>query len=220
MSTRSPRPTSSTKDRAVDRPDIDDRALAGLKFSAALPHRLAVATLAARLADLSKAATVLNVPAISNNTERAQRRPPSRSARRPRRSPISSRYHASVARSQLSGRCQGIGRRPSSPLYPVRPISSPAKIIGTPGSVINSPTATSIRAGSSTTVRIRGVSCEPSRVHELTSARHDIRPAKARIVATTAGPARRGTPPGTPRKSGSANASDCNQAHSGRVNPA
>lgn len=41
-------------------PDIDERALAGLKFSDALPERLAVATLAARLADLPAAATVLS----------------------------------------------------------------------------------------------------------------------------------------------------------------
>lgn len=40
-------------------PEIDDRALEGLKFSEALPRRLAVATLAARLADLDGAATVL-----------------------------------------------------------------------------------------------------------------------------------------------------------------
>ncbi len=40
-------------------PEVDDRALEGLKFSEALPHRLAVATLATRLADLKGAATVL-----------------------------------------------------------------------------------------------------------------------------------------------------------------
>lgn len=43
-------------------PDVDERALAGLKFGEALPHRLAVATLAARLADLDGAARVLNEP--------------------------------------------------------------------------------------------------------------------------------------------------------------
>jgi ATP-dependent Lhr-like helicase len=41
-------------------PNVDERALAGLKFSAILPHRLAVATLAARLADLDNATRVLN----------------------------------------------------------------------------------------------------------------------------------------------------------------
>ncbi|MGI8815616.1 MAG: DEAD/DEAH box helicase [Pseudonocardia sp.] len=41
-------------------PEVDDRALEGLKFSEALPHRLAVATLAARLADFDSAATVLS----------------------------------------------------------------------------------------------------------------------------------------------------------------
>ncbi|WP_329045572.1 DEAD/DEAH box helicase [Amycolatopsis sp. NBC_01488] len=43
-------------------PDIDERALAGLKFSEALPRRLAIATLAARLADTDRAAAVLNEP--------------------------------------------------------------------------------------------------------------------------------------------------------------
>jgi ATP-dependent helicase Lhr and Lhr-like helicase len=40
-------------------PEIDERALVGLKFSEALPRRLAEATLAARLADLDNAASVL-----------------------------------------------------------------------------------------------------------------------------------------------------------------
>lgn len=43
-------------------PDVDDRALDGLKFSEALPRRLAVATLAARLADVDHAAAVLAEP--------------------------------------------------------------------------------------------------------------------------------------------------------------
>lgn len=43
-------------------PEIDERALAGLKFSAALPHHLAVSTLASRLADLDAAARVLTEP--------------------------------------------------------------------------------------------------------------------------------------------------------------
>jgi len=50
---------------AADRlclPDIDKRALAGLKFSEALPPRLATATLAARLADLPGAAEILGRP--------------------------------------------------------------------------------------------------------------------------------------------------------------
>jgi ATP-dependent helicase Lhr and Lhr-like helicase len=40
-------------------PEIDQRALAGLKFSEALPARLATATMAARLADVASAAQVL-----------------------------------------------------------------------------------------------------------------------------------------------------------------
>ena len=40
-------------------PEVDEKALAGLKFSEALPRHLAVATLAARLADLNHARAVL-----------------------------------------------------------------------------------------------------------------------------------------------------------------
>ncbi|MFJ8916061.1 DEAD/DEAH box helicase [Amycolatopsis sp. NPDC102389] len=50
---------------ALDRmclPDVDERALAGLKFSEALPHRLALATLASRLADFDAAREVLTQP--------------------------------------------------------------------------------------------------------------------------------------------------------------
>ncbi len=44
-------------------PDVDQRALEGLKFSEALPERLAAATLAARMADLDSAVRVLSEPA-------------------------------------------------------------------------------------------------------------------------------------------------------------
>ncbi len=44
-------------------PAIDEKALAGLKFSETLPRHLAEATLAARLADLDHARTVLTEPA-------------------------------------------------------------------------------------------------------------------------------------------------------------
>ncbi|HUY48779.1 MAG TPA: DEAD/DEAH box helicase [Streptosporangiaceae bacterium] len=43
-------------------PDMDQRALKGLKFNEALPERLATATLAARLADLDSASLVLAEP--------------------------------------------------------------------------------------------------------------------------------------------------------------
>ncbi|MEV4372942.1 DEAD/DEAH box helicase [Nonomuraea sp. NPDC049637] len=43
-------------------PEVDDKAVDGLKFSAALPRRLAVAALSARLADLDGASTVLTEP--------------------------------------------------------------------------------------------------------------------------------------------------------------
>jgi ATP-dependent Lhr-like helicase len=55
---------AATQD-AVERlclPEIDQDALTGLKFSEALPERLATATLAARLADVDAAATVLSQP--------------------------------------------------------------------------------------------------------------------------------------------------------------
>jgi ATP-dependent helicase Lhr and Lhr-like helicase len=58
---------ASTND-AADRlrlPDVDQRALAGLKFSAALPELLATATLAARNADLDGAARVLAEPVLT-----------------------------------------------------------------------------------------------------------------------------------------------------------
>jgi ATP-dependent Lhr-like helicase len=44
-------------------PDVDHRAVRGLKFSAALPERLAVATVASRLADFESARLVLGEPA-------------------------------------------------------------------------------------------------------------------------------------------------------------
>jgi len=60
-----PQTWSATVSELRDRlclPEIHDRALAGLKFSAALPRHLAVATLATRLADLDHAASVLAEP--------------------------------------------------------------------------------------------------------------------------------------------------------------
>ncbi|MFD1320730.1 DEAD/DEAH box helicase [Micromonospora sonneratiae] len=50
---------------AADRlclPDVDEKALSGLKFNTALPQRLALATLATRLADLPGALAVLKEP--------------------------------------------------------------------------------------------------------------------------------------------------------------
>ena len=52
----------SATDALVDRlclPEVDDKALTGLKFSEALPRPLAEATLAVRLADLEHAGRVL-----------------------------------------------------------------------------------------------------------------------------------------------------------------
>jgi ATP-dependent Lhr-like helicase len=61
------RPASwrSVLDAVRDRlqlPEVDEKALAGLKFSAALPRQLAVATLATRLANLDHARAVLAEP--------------------------------------------------------------------------------------------------------------------------------------------------------------
>jgi ATP-dependent Lhr-like helicase len=47
---------------ALRYPEVDDRALTGLKFSVALPKHLASATLAARLADFDHATAVLDEP--------------------------------------------------------------------------------------------------------------------------------------------------------------
>ncbi|MBT2234458.1 DEAD/DEAH box helicase [Nonomuraea sp. NEAU-A123] len=63
--------TSATWREALDRarkgqilalPEVDRRAVAGLKFSAVLPERLAIATVAARLADFAGARTSLTEP--------------------------------------------------------------------------------------------------------------------------------------------------------------
>jgi ATP-dependent Lhr-like helicase len=43
-------------------PEVSEKALTGLKFSDALPKNLAIATLAARLADVDRAAAVLAEP--------------------------------------------------------------------------------------------------------------------------------------------------------------
>jgi hypothetical protein len=52
----------TTAAEASPLPEVDERALAGLKFSEALPHRLAMATLAIRLADLDAARELLLRP--------------------------------------------------------------------------------------------------------------------------------------------------------------
>lgn len=50
-------------------PDVDERAVRGLKFSAALPQRLAVATVAARLADFDGARAALGEPVRFHSTD-------------------------------------------------------------------------------------------------------------------------------------------------------
>lgn len=50
-------------DQRLCLPEVNKKALDGLKFSEALPERLALATLASRLADLNGAAAVLQEPA-------------------------------------------------------------------------------------------------------------------------------------------------------------
>ena len=56
-----PSAVTSLADRLV-LPEVDEKALEGLKFSEALPRHLAEATLATRLADLDRAAEVLAEP--------------------------------------------------------------------------------------------------------------------------------------------------------------
>ncbi|MGB2567138.1 DEAD/DEAH box helicase [Micromonospora citrea] len=56
------RVATADADQRICLPDVTEKALAGLKFSAALPPRLAAATLAARLADVDSAAAVLREP--------------------------------------------------------------------------------------------------------------------------------------------------------------
>lgn len=55
-------PAVRSLDRRLVLPEVDEKALTGLKFSEALPQHLAVATLARRLADLEDAASVLGEP--------------------------------------------------------------------------------------------------------------------------------------------------------------
>ncbi|MER6590680.1 hypothetical protein ABT214_02160 [Micromonospora purpureochromogenes] len=56
------RVATADADQRICLPDVTEKALAGLKFSAALPPRLAAATLAVRLADVEAAAAVLKEP--------------------------------------------------------------------------------------------------------------------------------------------------------------
>ncbi|TDC41399.1 DEAD/DEAH box helicase [Micromonospora sp. KC213] len=56
------RTATADAEQRICLPDVTEKALAGLKFSAALPPRLASATLAARLADVESAAAVLREP--------------------------------------------------------------------------------------------------------------------------------------------------------------
>lgn len=92
-----------------------------------------------------------------------------------------------------------------------------------PGMVNSSPAATCTSAGSPpTSVRIRDVSCEPSRVNERTSEDHGIREVKSSIASATSSPGNLGTRTGWPRKSDGASglSADVSQVHTGRVKPA
>ncbi|MGC0373518.1 hypothetical protein RKD28_001034 [Streptomyces sp. SAI-229] len=60
-----PAPTGAARENVGESlvlPDVDPRAVRGLKFSTALPERLAVATVAVRLADFESARAVLGEP--------------------------------------------------------------------------------------------------------------------------------------------------------------
>jgi hypothetical protein len=61
----------SAQQAATDAVVVDERALAGLKFSEALPPRLATATLAARLEDLDSAAQAIAEPVQFSGTDGA-----------------------------------------------------------------------------------------------------------------------------------------------------
>ncbi|GHH54437.1 hypothetical protein GCM10017774_69530 [Lentzea cavernae] len=61
--------TADTAERLV-LPDVDEKALAGLKFSEALPRHLAVATLTTRLADIEGALHTMEEPLRFNVVER------------------------------------------------------------------------------------------------------------------------------------------------------
>ncbi|GAA2246298.1 ATP-dependent helicase [Streptomyces ruber] len=61
---RAARDSAADESAALVLPDVDHRAVHGLKFSAALPQHLAVATVAARLADFDGARTVLRDPVL------------------------------------------------------------------------------------------------------------------------------------------------------------
>ena len=85
-------------------------------------------------------------------------------------------------------------------MTPSSPSSSPAKSIGTPGSVNWSPAATRWTAASPpTTVRMRAESWEPRMFQLAQVARQPSVPCQARKVSTTSLPPRRGTGTGRPK---------------------
>jgi hypothetical protein len=78
------------------------------------------------------------------------------------------------------------------------PISSPANTIGAPGIANSSPAATSPRSASTTTVRIRAVSWEPSSDQEAAVDRHGAAARKALTVVRNASAGSRGMSTGSP----------------------
>jgi hypothetical protein len=83
-----------------------------------------------------------------------------------------------------------------------------------------SPTATSSRAGSATTVRIRAVSCEPSRDHPWLNVRHEVRAGERTHGGHDIGSGPRRYAAGHAEKVWQRQFSDRSQVHSGRVKPA
>ena len=102
--------------------------------------------------------------------------------------------------SQVSGRSHGIVRRASSPQAPSSPSSSPAKTIGTPGSVIWSPSPTSCRSREPATDAEAGGVVAVEQVPGMEDRLPRDAGAKVRIVAVTACPPSRGSPTGVPQK--------------------
>ena len=85
--------------------------------------------------------------------------------------------------------------------------------------VASSPAATSCRAASPTTVRIRAESCEPSNCHECVYDRQEISDRKVSWWPAPRAASRRGTPPGVPRKFGTGSSPARSQDQTGSVKP-
>jgi len=96
------------------------------------------------------------------------------------------------------------------------PISSPDQIMGIPGMVAISPSATTTSTSSPSRVRMRSESCELTRFIAWAVARHGTDAATSRIPATIAPPGRRGVSAYSECRSGRSGLSHC---HAGIEKP-